>query len=63
MFEHWYDLVTTYKVLGKPAHDARLVAAMHRHRIPKILTFNVADFIRYPNVEVLDAAQIGAESS
>src|SRR5437879_2734095 len=35
----WERLVTTYKVLGKNAHDARLVAAMAVHSLTHILTF------------------------
>jgi predicted nucleic acid-binding protein len=43
----WEKLVTTYKVIGKPAHDARLVAAMLAHGVTHLLTFNDADFRRY----------------
>ena len=39
--------------LTKTAHDARLVAAMERHRISFILTFNTSDFARYPNIQSL----------
>ena len=45
-------------VLGKGAHDARLVAAMERHGLARILTFNVDDFKRYPGIEVLPPAEI-----
>jgi hypothetical protein len=41
-------------VCGKKAHDTRLVAAMLVHGVKHILTFNVGDFARYPNVVVLD---------
>jgi len=34
-------------VMGKNAHDTRLVAAMLRHDIKSILTFNSADFKRF----------------
>jgi hypothetical protein len=37
-----------YQILGKTAHDGRLVAAMQRHSISNLLTFNKGDFARYP---------------
>ena len=37
VFAEWKTLVTTYKVSGKPSHDARLVAAMLVHGITHIL--------------------------
>ncbi|MEX0641079.1 MAG: hypothetical protein WD468_00180 [Pirellulales bacterium] len=46
-------LADTSDVKGKPAHDARLVAAMTRHSITHILTFNVDDFRRFSGIEVL----------
>jgi predicted nucleic acid-binding protein len=46
----WEQLVVKHKVVGKNAHDARLVAAMIVHKIERILTFNVADFQRYTEI-------------
>jgi predicted nucleic acid-binding protein len=57
IFEEWERLVTTYKVSGKNAYDARLAATMGLHGITKILTFNGADFRRFPSVTVLDPAK------
>lgn len=34
----WESLVIQYEVVGKPAHDARLVAAMQVHGLTSILT-------------------------
>lgn len=50
IFEHWENLVKTYRVSGKTAHDARIVAAMHTHKIENLLTFNVSDFKRYSDI-------------
>jgi hypothetical protein len=36
----WENLVIQYRVSGKPAHDARLVAAMQVHGLIAILTFD-----------------------
>jgi predicted nucleic acid-binding protein len=52
--EHWEQLVDDYKVGGKNVHDARLVAAMLVHGVENILTFNVQDFARFKQINVLD---------
>jgi predicted nucleic acid-binding protein len=53
IFFRWLELVTAHEVSGKPAHDARLVAAMLRHGLMCLLTFNTADFARYSEVTVV----------
>ena len=50
----WRRLVVASSVLGKNAHDARLVAAMLTHGVTHLLTFNVADFTRFTGITVLD---------
>jgi len=54
----WEELVTRYQVSGKPAHDARLVAAMHAHGLTAILTFDGTGFSRYPGIEVVHPADV-----
>ncbi len=49
----WADLVVRYGVVGKPAHDTRLVAAMLRHEISHTLTFTAGDFARYTEVAAI----------
>ena len=44
ILDAWLALVSKYAVLGKKAHDARLVAAMLRHGVTHLLTFNAQDF-------------------
>ena len=56
IYAEWRRLVTTHRVLGKSAHDARIVAAMTMHNVAHILTFNIADYSRYPGIVVLDPA-------
>jgi predicted nucleic acid-binding protein len=56
----WEQLVTQNQVVGKSAHDARLVAAMIAHGIARILTFNTADFQRYQGIVALDPQQVVA---
>jgi len=50
----WESLVTQYQVTGKPAHDARLVAAMLVHGLTAILTFDRTGFSRYSGIEVVN---------
>lgn len=48
----WLGLVAAHAVIGKNAHDARLVAAMQSHGVTHLLTFNVGDFGRFPDLSV-----------
>ncbi|MDZ4658775.1 MAG: PIN domain-containing protein [Bythopirellula sp.] len=54
VYTYWRSLVQKYAIQGKAAHDARLVAAMQKHGVSQLLTFNGADFRRYFEIEVLD---------
>lgn len=54
----WEKLVVRYQVIGKQVHDARLVAAMITHQITHLLTFNVDDFKRFSEIEVVDPRKI-----
>ncbi|WP_425613747.1 type II toxin-antitoxin system VapC family toxin [Anatilimnocola sp. NA78] len=58
VFEFWYPLVTALDVKGKQAHDARLAAAMQRHSVTHLLTFNGADFKRFPFVQVIEPSSL-----
>ena len=54
----WEGLVIQYNVSGKPAHDARLVAAMLANSIRSILTFDASGFTRYAGIEVVHPADV-----
>lgn len=58
VFQQWRELVVHHRVSGKPAHDARLVAAMRVHGLTHLLTFNVADFARYNDITVVSPAAL-----
>ncbi len=60
IFERLQSLVIDHDVKGKTAHDARLVAAMMRHGVTHLLTFNGADFVRFPKITVLTPDEIAA---
>jgi predicted nucleic acid-binding protein len=58
IFSQWERLVVQYKVSGKQAHDARLVAAMSVHGLTHLLTFNTADFKRFTAITAVDPQSI-----
>jgi predicted nucleic acid-binding protein len=58
IFSHWQSLVVTRAVKGKSAHDARLVAAMRRHGLDQLLTFNTPDFTRFTDIAVFSPADV-----
>ena len=49
----WRRLLVDHAVSGAQVHDARIVAAMHVHRVQRILTFNTRDFTRFPGIEAV----------
>lgn len=56
----WHDIVVSHSIVGKPAHDARLVALMLSHGVTHVLTLNASDFARYPEITVVAPQQISA---
>lgn len=58
IYARWRRLVITHAVQGKCAHDARLVAAMQRHRLVHLMTFNKADFTRFPGINIYTPTEI-----
>lgn len=63
IFPLWEQLVLQYSVKGKPAHDARIVAAMKAHGVTHLLTFNTGDFARYQGITVVTPDSIVNPSS
>jgi predicted nucleic acid-binding protein len=53
VYQEWRRLVMAHAVLGVRAHDSRLVASMLVHGVTHMLTFNVQDFSRYPEITVV----------
>ena len=58
VFSHWRDLVAANDVKGKNAHDARLVAAMQRHGLTNLVSFNKPDFTRFTAINVFTPAEV-----
>lgn len=61
VYPQWRELVRVHEVLGKSAHDARLVAAMSVHGVDAILTFNGDDFRRFPTITVMEPRAVASE--
>jgi predicted nucleic acid-binding protein len=49
----WRRLVVAHAVLGVQVHDARLVALMRVHALTNLITFDVGDFVRYPDISAV----------
>ena len=48
--KQWSRLMMRYSVIGKQAHDARIVALMLAHGVTHLLTLNTSDFVRYQGI-------------
>ena len=59
IYPEWKRLVGLRTVMGKNAHDARIVAAMSVHGISHLLTFNGRDFKRFQDIiTVIEPADV-----
>ena len=54
----WKTLLIESRVSGVQVHDARLAAVMKTHGITRIVTFNVSDFTRFPDIEPVHPEEI-----
>ena len=58
VYLQWRRLVVEAGFSGRQVHDARLVAVMLAHGVSHLLTFNSADFARYPAITALHPAAV-----
>jgi predicted nucleic acid-binding protein len=56
--DQWQQLVVQLQVRGVQVYDARLVASMLTHGATHLLTFNGADFYRYPQITVVHPQEV-----
>ena len=54
VYTTWERLIGQYTIHGKRAHDARLVAMMIEHHVPRLLTFNDNDFRQFSEIATLN---------
>jgi predicted nucleic acid-binding protein len=58
VYSIWRRLVIANNVRGAQVHDARLVAIMQAYGVPRILTQNQPDFLRYAGIEAVHPGQV-----
>ena len=54
----WKTMLTNRRITGAQVPDARLAAVMKVHGIGRIVTFNISDFARFPEIEVVHPSEI-----
>ena len=57
-FQQWRRIVVAHSVMGVEVHDAKLVASMNVYLITHLITFNVADFKRYPGITAVSPSDV-----
>ena len=50
VFQKWEHLLLEHEVRGVQVHDAHLAATLEVHGVRHLLTFNEADFKRFPRI-------------
>ena len=60
VYSNWMQLMRVHEVRGKVVHDSRLIAAMQRHGLTHLLTFNGEHFKRFTSITVIDRHTITA---
>ena len=53
VWEQLVDLCRRFDFGGRQVHDANIVATMLAHGEGRLLTFNGADFLRFPVIEII----------
>jgi predicted nucleic acid-binding protein len=53
IYSQWKNLVLTHSVAGVQVYDARIAATMIVLGVDNIITINVSDFTRYPNINAI----------
>lgn len=60
VYSIWRHLAVAHNVRGVQVHDARLAAIALTHGVPRILTLNQPDFLRYAGVEAVHPSEVHA---
>ncbi len=56
--DRWRDLLLVHEVKGVQVHDARLAASMYVYGITELLTINVRDFQRFPQLRAVHPSEL-----
>lgn len=54
IYEKWEKLIIDYQIKGKRAHDVKIIATMLTHNIQNLLTINIKDFQKFPEIQVIN---------
>ena len=60
ILEPWEELVVRHQCHGKVAHDTRIVAAMMRHGLTHLVTFNQKHFARFSEITAVSPEELVA---
>jgi predicted nucleic acid-binding protein len=58
----WQRLLVTCEVRGVQVHDAHLAAVLEVHGVTRLLTFNGADFKRFPGLTAIHPRDVQEQS-
>ena len=58
VYGQWFRLMKAVGIRGKTAHDARIAAAIIRHRVDRLLTLNKKDFTRYSEFDSMTPQEV-----
>jgi len=58
VLEEWQEIVVQHGVTGIDVYDAYIAATLRVHRIPRLLTFNAADFRRFGPFRVVHPTEV-----
>lgn len=58
VYRLWRRLLVSHDVRGVQVHDAHLAATLESHGVTHLLTFNGADFKRFPSVVPVHPAEV-----
>ena len=62
VFLAWLRLLKSHEVRGTQVHDAHLAAVLEVHSVKHLLTFNGADFKRFPHIIAVHPQEVLNES-
>ena len=54
LLDRWLNICKLYSILGKPAHDARLIAVAEANGISQLVTLNGGHFQRFENMHIIE---------
>ena len=56
--DRWRMLLVSHHVKGVQVHDTRIAASMYVHGIEQLLTINVRDFQRFPDLKAVHPSDV-----